>query len=154
MIKKFNEDWNTHRDFTNDQEDQDVAKDKQHWKEHWNKMTRDINFEMDTIAEYAKEHSISYEDAQRYFKKLKEKPAKEPVKFENAKEIVVGTPSGQIIYMNSKQIIYFRERGVIAWKGVWKKPTSGGFNAIKLESYMFEDKFYKSIVEMMDTIVW
>ena len=143
MIKKFNENWGALEDGKRDN-------DKDRWKQYWNKMSRDINFEMDTIAEYAMKNSISYEDAQRHFKE--ESPKKE-VKFGKGFE-VVGLPSGQLIYMNLQQLNYFKARDIVKWTKIWKKPTAGGFNPINMDSYTFEDKFYKNIIDVMDTITW
>ena len=80
-------------------------------------------------------------------------PPKKEVKFNTGYE-VIGLPSGQIIYMSTKQITYFKEREKIRFIKTWKKPLSGGFIPIKLEKYCFEDKFYKDITDMMDTISW
>lgn len=196
MIKKFNESWGALEDGNRNNSD------KEYWKQYWNKMSRDINFEMDTIAEYAMKNSISYEDAQRYFKnkentkfkiddkvinkytkevsivvdkemkhgemvyKIKDIDGElhwnlenalslytEPVKFKKGFE-VIGLPSGQLIYMNLQQLNYFKARDKVNFKKTWKKPTAGGFYPINIESYTFEDKYYKDIIDMMDTITW
>jgi hypothetical protein len=78
---------------------------------------------------------------------------KKEVIFETGFEII-GLPSGQVIYMNAKQVNWFKARGNIQFIKTWKKPSKGGFIPIKLEKYCFEDKFYKNIIDMMDTISW
>lgn len=154
MIKKFNENWDSFDDFLNNS--QPNPKDKAYWKSYWDKLSRDINFEMDTIAEYAKKHSISYEDAKKFFLSKSEKPetpVEKEVKF-NTGTMVIGLPSGQVIYMNLKQLTYFKNRNMIAYVKKWKKPIAGGFIPYNIENFCFEDTIYNTIVDLMDTIIW
>jgi len=67
---------------------------------------------------------------------------------------VIGLPSGQIIYMNAEQIKYFKACDMISYQKTWKKPMAGGFLALKLEAFCFEDMDFKLINELMNTIVW
>ena len=145
MIKKFNENWTTFDNFLNDQSPEEK---KMYWDQYWNRMSKDIDFEMDTISDFAKKNSISYEEALEYFKKDDYK-----TKFDSGFSIV-GLPSGQIIYMNNKQVKYFKARKFIKWVEIWKKPIVGGFIPIKINSYCFEDKFYKEIMETIKTFIW
>lgn len=142
MIKRFNEDWDAAGNLGSNVRDED------YWKKYWDKKFADPDAELDTIANYAREHSISYEEA---YKEMK--GSEKPVNFQEG-HTVIGLPSGQVIYMNKEQIAYFRSRNMIMWKNTWKKPTSMGFDPIKLDEYTFEDKSYKTIVDLMKAITW
>jgi len=67
---------------------------------------------------------------------------------------VVGLPSGQIIYMNTSQVKYFKNRDFIKLIKIWKKPLPGGFVPIKIDRYCFEDTNYKTIMELIESITW
>lgn len=76
----------------------------------------------------------------------------ESIEFDTKSFEVVGLPSGQIIYMNDKQIKYFKTGGLILYTNIWKKPISGGFVPIKLGKYVFEDPSYQKIINIIDKI--
>lgn len=157
MIKRFNENWGTFEDYIEANEPT-PKKDShmQKWKEYWDKISRDVNTEMDSVAVYAKEHSISYEEAleilSRYEKEIEEKDeVRPPVKFDTGTE-VVGLPSGQVIYMPMQAIKYFKSRNLITYKKTWKKPIAGGMIPIEINQYTFEDKLLPKIMDQMETI--
>jgi len=80
---------------------------------------------------------------------------KKEVNFDIKNFDVVGLPSGQIIYMNLKQINYFKARNMVIFIKVWKRPTKGGgIIPIELNKYAFEDPNYHKITDMMETITW
>lgn len=67
---------------------------------------------------------------------------------------IIGLPTGQVIYMNVKQLTYFKGREYVRFIKLWKKPMAGGFLPIKLNNYCFEDTDYKTIMELMNSISW
>lgn len=141
MIKKFNENWDTFRDFLDD-------------NEPISNPNMDGEIEMDTIADYAKRKNISYDHAKTLLAS-KQQPIEPPKKIEwNDGYEVIGLPSGQIIYMSTKQIAYFKARNLVMWKITWKKPLAGGFVPIKIEKHCFEDKLLPNILDQMNLIVW
>lgn len=120
------------------------------WFNYWEEKSKDPSFEMDTISEYAKKNGISYRDAKQYFY---DNSNKDNSDFSDDTP-VLGLPSGQLLYMNSKQIKYFSARDHIMYVKIWKKPISGGgIKIIRLESYCFDDKNYSMIKNMMDVII-
>lgn len=125
---------------------------KEYWDNYWNKITRNLNYEMDTIADFAKKNSISYEEAKSYFIS-KEKKNSKKVEFKDGFKII-GLPSGQVLYMNTEQLKYFKNRELVSWVRIWKKPISNGFIPISVESYCFEDKKYEHIIELINIITW
>lgn len=143
MIKKFNENWDTFQDFLDANEPRSNP-------------NMDGEIEMDTIADYAKRKNISYDHAKTILS-IKEilPPIKIPKKIEwETGYEVIGLPSGQVIYMNNKQIQYFKARNLVMWKATWKKPLAGGFVPIKIEKHCFEDKLLPNILDQMSIIVW
>jgi hypothetical protein len=74
------------------------------------------------------------------------------IEFDTKSFEIIGLPSGQIIYMNDKQIKYFKSSGLIIYTNIWKKPLSGGFIPIKLGKYVFEDPNYQKIINTMEKI--
>jgi hypothetical protein len=139
-----------------DKKEEQPQSHMQRWKEYWDKISRDVNAEMDTVSLFAKEHSISYEEAKERMsgsERLGETQPSKPVVFETGFE-VVGLPSGQILYMNNKQIAYFKARNLICWKNTWKKPTTGDMIPIEVKGYCFEDKLLPQIKDQMDIIAW
>jgi len=143
MIKKFNENWSTFQDFLDAHEPSGNP-------------NMDGEIEMDTIADYAKRKNITYDHAKtllatKITSEIKPEPKK--IEWDNGYEII-GLPSGQVIYMNTKQIQYFKARNLVMWKATWKKPLPGGFVPIKLEKHCFEDKLLPNILDQMDMIVW
>jgi hypothetical protein len=68
---------------------------------------------------------------------------------------VVGLPSGQMLYMNNKQIKYFKARNIVTFTKIWKRPIKGGgISIVKLNKYTFEDPNYDKIMNSMETILW
>ena len=63
---------------------------------------------------------------------------------------VVGLPSGQVIFMNKKQVNYFESRKYISWKANLKI----GGQRVKLSSYIFDDENLEEIKEKIDLISW
>lgn len=126
---------------------------KEYWRDYWNKISRDVNSEMDTIAEFAKKNSISYEEAKDYFTSSKENETPKKVEFGKGFEII-GLPSGQVIYMNNAQLQYFKARELVYWMKTWKKPLTGGFVPIRMNAFCFEDRRYEHILELINMIVW
>ena len=117
--------------------------EKEKWRLYWNKMSRDPHFEMDTIADYAKKHNISYEEAEKHFKGDNK----------NLKEFnMIGIPSGQIIYVNTREISHLKSSKLIYWKNIWKKMIDNGFIPIKIEQYCFDDKDYNKIINELKNI--
>jgi hypothetical protein len=76
-----------------------------------------------------------------------------PIEFDTKSFEVVGLPSGQIIYMNDKQMKYFKASNLILYTNIWKKPIAGGFVPIKLGKYVFEDPSYQKIMNTLDKII-
>lgn len=80
---------------------------------------------------------------------------KKEVNFDIKNFDVVGLPSGQILYMNVKQIKYFKARNMVTFIKVWKRPIKGGgITPIELNKYAFEDPNYDKIVDAIETITW
>lgn len=79
---------------------------------------------------------------------------KEEIKFDTINHDVVGLPSGQIVYMNNTQIKFFKARGLIGFKTIWKKPTTSGMTPINLGKYCFEDPLLPNIKDFIETITW
>ena len=113
-----------------------------------------FNEDWDSFSDYLNANEAPGDDDwEKKAIELGELPPKK-VEFDTKSVAVVGLPSGQIIYMNNKQINYFKARNLIGWKNVWKKPQSGGFTPITIGEFTFEDKQYKTIIDLLDTIVW
>ncbi len=66
--------------------------DKDYWNDYWNEKIEDPDFEMDTISDYAMQHSISREEAERYFKS----------KSEGKKNPIVASTFDEYLKKNSK----------------------------------------------------
>jgi hypothetical protein len=80
-------------------------------------------------------------------------PKEKKIEFKRGYE-VIGLPSGQVIYMTTKQVEWFKARKVIKFYKTWKKPIGGGYVPIEIDKFCFEDVNYKKITDMMDTITW
>jgi hypothetical protein len=61
--------------------------------------------------------------------------------------MAVGVPSGQIIYLNERQILYLKSKNIIKWTE-FSNDNNG--NSIKLNSLTFNDENYNDIIKMIN----
>ena len=102
----------------------------------------------------APKHVIPYDDFFRLI--LKNNKKKEEYNFGNSGDrAVVGLPSGQVIYMNKKQITWFEARKYISFMNTTNIKYSNNISINKkINSYCFDDNLYDNIIELMNEIIW
>lgn len=67
---------------------------------------------------------------------------------------VIGLPSGQILYMNKKQLTYFKERKKVIFKKVYYKTVGSIIVPMDLNQYTFMDKDYNEIIDTINIFIW
>lgn len=68
----------------------------------------------------------------------------------NSNSEVIGIPSGQIIYMNTRQINYFKNKNKIKFT-MWNKQKNR-YPLTELKKYCFDDTDYDDIMEILNDI--